>query len=51
MCTFSLATNLGKCPYSPTSLCLSRKVVFGSVATSVSNTVRFKCIYNMLTVY
>lgn len=51
MCTFSLATNLGKCPNSPTSLCLSRKVVFGSMATSISNTVSFKCIYNMLTVY
>lgn len=25
-CTFSLATNLGKCPNTPTSLCLSRKV-------------------------
>lgn len=51
MCTFSLATNLGKCPNSPTSLCLSGKVVLGSIATSVSNTVSFKCIYNMLTVY
>ncbi|KAI1235724.1 hypothetical protein IHE44_0001805, partial [Lamprotornis superbus] len=37
-CTFSLATNMGKCPNSPTSLCLSRKVVLGSIATSVSNT-------------
>lgn len=27
MCTFSLATNLGKCPNSPTSLCLLRRVV------------------------
>lgn len=27
MCTFSLAANLGKCPNSPTSLCLSRRVV------------------------
>lgn len=51
MGTFSLAIDLGKCPNSPTSLCLSGRVVLGPVATSVSSTVSFKCISKMLTRY